>query len=64
MTDRMQPREDEHHEPDVSPDLQPPIHGQELVGEMAALRQTADAQDADPNAAIQPLIERHIAVCQ
>ena len=64
MTDRLQPSEDEHHEPDVLPDLEPPIHGQELAGEIAALRQTADAQAADLNAAIQPLIERHIAVYQ
>lgn len=64
MTDRMQPSEDEHHEPDVLPDLEPPIHERQLPDEVAALRQIADAHAAELDAAIQPLIERHIAVYQ
>jgi hypothetical protein len=55
---------DEHQEPDALPALEPPIHGRQLPNDVAALREIADARAAELDAAIQPLVERHIAVYQ
>src|ERR1041384_701764 len=55
---------DEHQEPGELPVLEPPISGRQLPNDVAALREIADARAAELDAAIQPLVERHIAVYQ